>query len=90
MTPKVLNIRRAGWPDGAVDVTRLSGSPFGNPFCLGRDGGRAQVLAKFEAFVAKHPELVERAKRELRGKDLLCWCAPKKCHADVWLRIAND
>lgn len=26
---------------------------------------------------------------ELRGKDLVCWCAPKHCHADVLLEIAN-
>lgn len=27
---------------------------------------------------------------ELRGKDLVCWCAPRQCHADVLLEIAND
>jgi hypothetical protein len=26
---------------------------------------------------------------ELRGKDLICWCAPKPCHADVLLDLAN-
>jgi hypothetical protein len=26
---------------------------------------------------------------ELRGKDLVCWCAPKPCHGDVLLRLAN-
>jgi hypothetical protein len=28
-------------------------------------------------------------KRELKGKDLICFCAPKPCHADVLLEIAN-
>jgi hypothetical protein len=23
------------------------------------------------------------------GKDLLCWCAPERCHADVLLELAN-
>lgn len=27
---------------------------------------------------------------ELRGKDLLCWCYPAPCHADVLLELAND
>lgn len=36
-----------------------------------------------------HPELVELAKKELKGKDLVCWCAPKLCHGDVLLEIAN-
>lgn len=26
---------------------------------------------------------------ELKGKDLVCWCAPKPCHADVLLELAN-
>ena len=25
----------------------------------------------------------------LRGKDLVCWCAPEACHADVLLKLAN-
>ena len=26
----------------------------------------------------------------LRGKDLVCWCSPLPCHADVLLRMANE
>jgi Domain of unknown function (DUF4326) len=26
---------------------------------------------------------------ELRGKDLLCWCAPEVCHGDELLELAN-
>ncbi|GAG87489.1 unnamed protein product, partial [marine sediment metagenome] len=26
---------------------------------------------------------------ELKGKDLVCWCAPLPCHADVLLELAN-
>jgi Domain of unknown function (DUF4326) len=26
---------------------------------------------------------------ELRGKDLVCWCAPLACHSDVLLRLAR-
>jgi hypothetical protein len=37
------------------------------------------------------PATIAAAKRELRGKDLACWCAPgQPCHADVLLRIANE
>lgn len=28
--------------------------------------------------------------RELKGKDLVCWCAPKPCHADILLKLANE
>ena len=35
-------------------------------------------------------ELEALAKKELRGKDLACWCRQgEPCHADVLLEIAN-
>lgn len=64
-------------------------SVWGNPFEIGPDGTRAEVIAKFEAWLMGQPELVERAQRELAGKDLLCWCAPLPCHGDVLMRVAN-
>jgi hypothetical protein len=27
---------------------------------------------------------------ELRGCDLVCWCAPLPCHGDVLLRLASE
>lgn len=27
---------------------------------------------------------------ELRGKDLVCWCAPQPCHGDILLSLANN
>jgi len=36
------------------------------------------------------PPTVETIQRELRGKNLACWCKPDDpCHADVLLAIAN-
>lgn len=33
----------------------------------------------------------EEIRRELAGKDLLCWCPPDQpCHADVLLKLANS
>lgn len=26
---------------------------------------------------------------ELRGKDLVCWCAPERCHGDTLLRLVE-
>jgi hypothetical protein len=26
---------------------------------------------------------------KLRGRDLVCWCAPLACHGDVLIRLAN-
>jgi hypothetical protein len=63
-------------------------SIWGNPYSIGRDGTREQVIAKYEANLS--PELKERAKKELKGKILGCWCAPLACHGDVLARIANE
>lgn len=37
------------------------------------------------------PFTMDEIKRELRGKDLACWCKEGEvCHADVLLRLANE
>lgn len=37
----------------------------------------------------EHPELVQQARAELAGRDLMCWCAPDQpCHADILLAVA--
>ena len=66
-------------------------SRWGNPFRLGVDGDRQAVVQKFREFVMEpgQAKLRERARQELRGKTLGCWCAPLSCHGDVWEEIAN-
>lgn len=69
----------------------LPQSPFANPFRIGVHGDRETVVRRYEAWLRRRPELVARARRELRGKVLACWCAPKTpCHAEVLARIANS
>jgi Domain of unknown function (DUF4326) len=53
-----------------------------NPFVIGRDGSRNEVIAKYRAWIVRQPALMA-ALHELRDKDLVCWCAPERCHADV-------
>ncbi len=74
------------------DVYIGRGSPWGNPFKLGPDGDRATVIRKFREFIMSPvcAELRDRARHELRGKTLGCWCAPASCHGDVWAEIANS
>lgn len=33
---------------------------------------------------------ISLALSELKGKNLICWCAPLECHADILLRLANE
>lgn len=82
----VLNKHHLGGrvPPGAVNVMR--GTPFGNPFVLGRDGDRAEVVAKYRAWLWERirTDAVFTAQvRSLHGRDLVCCCAPLACHGDV-------
>jgi hypothetical protein len=83
---RVLNKHHAGVPAGAVYIGR--GSKWGNLFRIGADGDRAAVIAKYERWLADQHQLL-RALDELRGRDLVCWCAPRSCHGDLLLRLAN-
>ena len=84
---KVYSIHQSGIPQDAVNIMRPS--KWGNPFKIGVDGNRAQVLEKFREYLFQHPKLVEEARSELCGKDLICCCSPKPCHGDIWLEVLN-
>ena len=60
-----------------------------NPFKIGKDGTRLEVIEKFRDYVMNNPELIKDAKKELKGKILGCWCRPKICHGDVWIEIVD-
>ena len=84
MTPKVYHQRNA--PPGSVYIGRPT--RWGNPFVIGRDGDRNEVIRKYECWLYSQPTLFGKL-HELRGKNLACWCAPQACHGDVLLRLAN-
>ncbi len=61
-----------------------------NPFVIGKDGEREEVIQKYERYLLdERPDLVERLP-ELKGKILACWCAPEVCHGDVLARLAEE
>jgi hypothetical protein len=87
--PKVYNKHHKNYPKEAVYIGR--GSPWGNPFTIGDNGWtREDVCALFEAFAKTEPYYFKMARDQLKGKDLVCYCAPKACHGDILLRIANE
>lgn len=73
-------------PSGGLRIDRKS--DWGNPFVMGRDGDRAQVIAKHERWLADQHHLLRRLD-ELRERDLVCWCHPLPCHGDLLLRLGN-
>lgn len=92
---QVLNKRTASAEQlrNAVYVGRPTkwGNPFthqtGSTLAEQRVETRDQAVDEFER---NCQHLREDAKRELRGKDLVCWCAPARCHADILLKWANE
>jgi hypothetical protein len=81
-------------PPGAVSVAR--GSPWGNPFVVGRDGDRNEVCGKYEVYarerLAREPAWLEG----LRGATgLICWCKDRpdsrvRCHAETLARLLEE
>lgn len=67
--------KRFTHPKEAVYIGR--GSPWGNPFIIGVHGTRTEVIRRYECEVLPNLDL-----EPLRGKDLLCYCAPLRCHGD--------
>ena len=90
--PRVLNVRDLHGgviPLGAVYVGRGRGSRWGNPFRIGADYTRAEAIAQYRRYIAAKIRTGELDIYELRGKNLVCWCSPKSCHAEVLLELAN-
>jgi hypothetical protein len=92
--PDRVQLRRTkGWrmPPNTVKVDRTT--RWGNPYQgQGTGADRAHLVRLFRDYLTwpEQADKVAAAKRELRGKNLACWCPPgEPCHADVWLEVAN-
>lgn len=75
--------------DRYYDVYIGRPSRWGNPFQIGRDGTRTEVIEKYERWIKTQPQLLADV-HTLRGKRLACWCAPQACHGDVLARLADE
>lgn len=68
-------------------------SIFCNPFKVGKDGTREEVIEKYEKYIKEKIIVNNKLKEELikmKNKNLGCWCYPEKCHGDVLLKIINN
>lgn len=85
----VLNKHKHGIPQGAVYIGR--GSKWGNPFVIGKDGDRNAVCelhAEYLRNQVRNKEITLEELAELYGKDLVCFCAPARCHGDTLEKAA--
>lgn len=91
--PKVYNKRHKDVPTDAVYIGRPS--KWGNPWSHLPHGSAIYKVDTREQAVEAFKGLIDdaykrEAQKELRGKDLVCWCAPLACHGDILLEIANE
>lgn len=63
-------------------------SPWGNPFTIGKDGTREEVIQKYKEWIQTQPLLMQEV-LSLKGKVLGCWCSPRPCHGDVLIDLAE-
>ena len=74
----------AGSPHGTT-------AQWGNPFVMRSKSAaeRKRVVDEYKVWLLAQPDMVARARKELKGKVLGCWCAPLPCHGHVLAAVAN-
>jgi hypothetical protein len=86
----VLNKNKDVIPANAIYIGR--GSKWGNPFIIGKDGNRNDVCEKYNVYIKeqiKSGKVTLQEVAELDGKDLVCFCAPERCHGHSLEKIAQ-
>lgn len=79
--PEVVNLKKDSY-----DVYIGRGSRWGNPFHIGKDGTREDVIQKYRIWLwreIKAGRITKEDLKALRGKRLGCFCKPEACHGDV-------
>ena len=72
--------------DVYIGRKRKGGTNLGNPFEIGKDGTRTEVIEKYKSYFYERLGQEPAFKREieaLQGKRLGCFCKPSACHGDV-------
>lgn len=90
----VYNKRDPRTPSNAIYIGR--GSKWGNPFthltgstlAIYRVATRDEAVDQYEKWILTQPHLMASL-HELRGRDVVCYCAPARCHGDVLTKLAN-
>lgn len=84
---KVVNVDK----DQKYDVYIGRGSTWGNPYAIGFDGDREEVIRKFSYdFGRGFLKFTKDDVLSLRGKRLGCHCKPSSCHGDVLADFVNS
>jgi hypothetical protein len=64
---------------------------WGNPFIMNCEADRESVCEQYRVWLnenIKNGSITLEELAELAGKDLYCWCAPKRCHGNILAKAA--
>ncbi len=64
-------------------------SEFCNPFKIGKDGTRDEVIEKYKNYIKEKIKESPQMLDKLKGKNLGCWCSPNHCHGDILIELLN-
>jgi len=69
-----------------------SASNFQNPYKVGKDGTREEVIEKYEIYIREKLQnrIWKKQLLNLEGKNLGCWCHPEPCHGDILLKLIQE
>lgn len=85
--PRVLNVHHDVIPARSVNIR--SPSVYANPF-EGKFLTHDEDIDAFEKWFDTNFFLKDLVKKALRGRSLVCTCAPARCHGDILLKVANQ
>ena len=96
---KVINIKSGDRYDIYIGRNRGSACHFGNPFVIGPDGTREDVIRKFDLWIrgVAYTQIESHRRawilqniEKLRGKTLGCYCKPLACHGDIYIQLLQE
>lgn len=85
MNTQVVNVRYTD----RYDVYIGRSSKWGNPYRIGVDGDRDEVVDKYRLYLYTRKDLLRCMVKELSGKILACHCKPQRCHGDILVEVLS-
>ena len=76
--------------DPAMTVFIGRPGPYGNPFYMRTEDDREEVITRFEKWARSTPWMLDRIAMLPPNSVLGCYCAPKRCHGDVIIKIWKE
>jgi len=88
---KIPDAALIAWADQQGLMTEIGRTTkWGNPFEIGDDGDRNEVCDNHRDHYLPFKHKLNNQITELKGKVLVCWCYPERCHGDHLKDLANE